>query len=203
MEERHWRDYTNYIMIAIVSGIALIFLPMISSTLGVGFNWPQTALEWVLYIVKQLLSAIVNILIFHNFVLQARVNVKDDPRYIEAQNILMNYKPKDYIPLSLSQFNKREYGIKGVSIFIGSILATFAISQAVLSYDYALLIAYFITVSFGIVMGILEMHKYERYYVSMYLDYARMIKKQRDEEALEVSEKELDKQADALTDPVG
>ena len=168
MEERHWRDYTNYIMIAVVSGIALIFLPMISSTLGVGFNWPQTALEWVLYVVKQLLSAIVNILIFHNFVLQARVNVKDDPRYKEAQEILMNYKPKDYIPLSLSQFNKREYGIKGVSIFIGSILATFAISQAVL-----------------------------------YLDYARMIKKQRDEEALEVSKKELDKQADALTDTVG
>lgn len=188
MRERKWQQYTNYILIGVVSFIALVFLPFLGSELGLGFNLPDTVAGWVLYIMKQLLAAIVNVLIFHNFILQARVNIREDERYLEAEEILRNFKDKTYIPRSLTQFNKREYGVKGATIFIFSILSVFALSQALLTYDYMLLISYILTVAFGLVFGILEMNKYQEYYTGEYLDYAKKVKREA-EEAMAEGEK--------------
>ena len=152
---------------------------------------------------KQLLGAIINVLIFHNFILQARVNIKDTENYKAAEEILRNFKEKDYKPRSLKEFNNREYGYKGVSIFLFSIMSVFALSQALLTYDYMLLISYVLTVSCGIVFGILEMKKYENFYTGEYLDYAKEVKRQTEEAAKElletVSEPEV---SDMLPDSV-
>lgn len=37
----------NYIVIGIVSLIALVFLPMLGSTVGLGWNIPNTTVGWV------------------------------------------------------------------------------------------------------------------------------------------------------------
>lgn len=197
--EKKYANYINYILIGVVSFIALVFLPFLGTKVGLGFNLPDTAAGWILYIVKQLLGAVINVLIFHNFILQARVNIKDNPYYIEAEEILRTNKEKGYKPRSLAQFNKREYGLKGVSIFLFSILSVFALSQALLTYDYMLLISYVLTVGCGLVFGLLEMKKYEQFYVGEYLDYAREVKKA-NEEALALAKEASNQPADDFTD---
>lgn len=201
--QKSYTNYINYILIGVVSFIALVFLPFLGTQVGLGFNLPDSPAGWILYIVKQLLGAIINVLIFHNFILQARVNIKDTENYKAAEEILRNFKEKDYKPRSLKEFNSREYGVKGVSIFLFSIMSVFALSQALLTYDYMLLISYVLTVSCGIVFGILEMKKYENFYTGEYLDYAKEVKRQNEEAAKEllktVSELEV---SDMLPDSV-
>ena len=178
MEPKKWTNYLYYILVGVLSFITLLFLPMLGSEVGLGFQFPNTAAGWIVYIISQLIVAIINVLLFHSFICQAKLNVKDNPNYLRAIEILRLVKTDDYIPRSLAQINKKEYGIKGFWIFIGSIMSVFALGQAILTYDHTKLISYVFTIILGIIFGILEMKKYEEYYTGEYLDYALMIQEQ-------------------------
>lgn len=189
-----WKQYLYYILIGIISFISLVFLPMFGSEVGMAFTFPTTAAGWIVFIITQLLMAIVNVLIFHSFICQAKINIKDDPKYNEAKAILQLYILKSYIPRSLSQFTRREYGAKGVSIAIGTLLAGFALTQAILTYDYVRMLSYLFTITFGVIFGILEMKKWEEYYTGEFYDYALYYQKiKEEEEAKEKESNEMDK----------
>ena len=189
--DKKWTNYLYYILIGVLSFISLVFLPMLGSELGMSFNFPTTTAGWFVYITSQLIAAVINVLIFHSFICQAKINIKENENYKKAVELLRANKEKAYVPRSLAQLNVREYGVKGVTIFLGSILATVAIGEAILTYNYVKLISYLLVIIMGIIFGVLEMKKYEEYYMTEYLDYAEMIERQRNEEALEVSENEL------------
>lgn len=174
--------YLYYILVGILSFVALVFLPFFGSEVGMGFTFPTTPAGWIVYIIQQALMSLVNILIFHSFICQSYVNVKDDPNYKEAQNILNSFDSKEYIPMTLQQFNKKEYGKKGVAIFIGTLLGGFALTQAILTYDYVRMLAYLFTIIFGIIFGIYEMKKYELYLTTEYLKSALYQQRKRIEE---------------------
>lgn len=191
MDDKKWTNYLYYILIGVLSFISLVFLPMLGSELGMSFNFPTTTAGWFVYITSQLIAAVINVLIFHSFICQAKLNIKDNPNYLRAVELLRNNKEKTYIPRSLARFNMKEYGVKGISIFLGSILATIAIGEAILTYNYVKLISYLLVIIMGIIFGVLEMKKYEEYYITEYLDYAEMVERQKHEEVLEVSQEEL------------
>lgn len=191
MDDKKWTNYLYYILIGVLSFISLVFLPMLGSELGMSFNFPTTTAGWFVYITSQLIAAVINVLIFHSFICQAKLNIKDNDNYKKAVELLRNNKEKTYVPRSLARFNMREYGVKGLTIFLGSILATVAIGEAILTYNYVKLISYLLVIIMGIIFGILEMKKYEEYYMTEYLDYAEMIERQRHEEAVEMVEEEL------------
>ena len=215
MEDKKWTNYLYYILIGVLSFISLLFLPMLGSEIGMSFNFPTTVAGWFIYITSQLITAVINVLIFHSFIKQSQLNIKDNANYKRAVELLRAYKSKTYIPRSLSQLNKREYGIKGITIFLSSILATFALGEAILTYNYVKLLTYIFVIAMGIIFGILEMKKYEEYYVGEYLDYAEMVVAEREaeeqcKEAEQVAQKlvaevqeELPDEADDFTDPVG
>ena len=77
-----------YVIIAIISFITLTFIPMIGSTLGVGWNLPTTSVGWIIWVVTKLIVATINVLIFHCFMQQAKLNVKDNENYKQAKDIL-------------------------------------------------------------------------------------------------------------------
>lgn len=191
MNDKKWTNYLYYILIGVLSFISLVFLPMLGSELGMSFNFPTTTAGWFVYITSQLIAAVINVLIFHSFICQAKINIKDDANYKIAVELLRTNKEKTYIPRSLAQLNRKEYGVKGITIFLGSILATVAIGEAILTYNYVKLISYLLVIIMGVIFGILEMKKYQEYYTTEYLDYAEMIERQRHEEAVEISENEL------------
>ena len=156
------------------------------------FTFPTTPAGWVVYITQQAIMALVNILIFHSFICQSYINVKDNPNYIQARDIF-HKDNKEYIPLTLAQFNRKEYGRKGVFIFIGTLLGGFALTQAILSYDYIRMLAYLFTIILGIIFGVYEMKKYEEYLTYEYLQSALYYQKKEEEKRMEEERKNAEK----------
>ena len=176
MEEKDWREYLNYILIGLISIVSLTFLPMIGSTMGAEFHFPQTKWELALFITVRTCASIVNVLIFHAFICQSKVNVKNEPKYKEAREILITSKQKSRKPRSLAHFNAEEYGKKATSLLIGTFFGTLVLTEAVINFSLVNFLTYVFTTTMAIVFGVLEMKKYEEYYVSEYWEYAQMIK---------------------------
>ena len=173
--EKRVQDYLYYFIIAIISLCAMFVIPCFGSTVGMEWNFPNSIVGWIVFITSKLTVAIVNILIFHGFIKQSRINIRDNPAYLEAMQILNNVGRKTYTPRSLAEINKKEYGHKMITIFISSMFSAFSFSQAILTFDITSLISYSITVLFGIIFGLLEMKKYEDYYTHEFVDYAKYV----------------------------
>ena len=185
-----WRQWQYYIIIGIISLVALFFLPMIGSEAGLAWNIPTTTVGWIVYIVSKLLVAVLNILLFHCFILQAKINIQDDPNYVEANNILDKVSPSDTDKIrSPGEYYKEVYGKKGVTIFITSVLSAVGLTQAVLTFDWISMLTYFFTVLMGLIFGILQMNQTETFWTTEYLRYAKKVKEE-NEKAKELLEQE-------------
>lgn len=192
-----------YIIIAVISFISVVFLPMLGSTLGLGWKLPDTTAGWVVWGMSRAIVATINVLLFHSFMEQAKLNVKNDEHYKEARDILVKVKRKEHKPKSPAQWNAAQYGKKGVSIFLASAMSVVAIGQAVLSYDWATALAYLFTLGMGIIFGIMQMKKAESYWTTEYYEYALMKKRMEEEQQIaEQSEQTQKTEENAVTTPV-
>lgn len=173
-----WNNYGNYILIGVISFASLCFLPFLGSSVGMEMLVPDTLAGWIVWIGSRLVIAMINILIFHNFILQARVNVRNDNYYLEANTIVQRQeiKKKEKPPRSPNQWRNQTYGRKGVFIFITSLLSVFALTQAILTFDWVSLLTYLFTVCMGVVFGWMSMKKAEYYWTVEYWQYAQLLK---------------------------
>lgn len=182
------RQWLYYFIIGIISLIALVFLPMIGATIGLGWNLPDTIVGWVVWAAVKIIIATINILIFHSFMCQAKLNIKEDPKYKEANEILGRVKLKKYTPRSPHKWNSQQYGRKGTLIFFTSALTVVALTQALLTFDWMAMLTYLFTIIMGLIFGVLQMKSAEEYWTEEYWKYAKMV-----EEA--ASQKEATEQA--------
>lgn len=173
-----FRANMYYIVIFVVSIIVLIFLPMFGSEVGIELNLPNTVAGWCVYVATKLIVAGINVIIFHSFMQQAKINVKDNEQYREGLRIMGEYKDENYKPMAPSIWVRKQYLGKATTIFLMSVLGAFAFTQALLTYDYITAITYFITIIMGIIFGILQMSKAEEYWTQEFYDYCKMIEKE-------------------------
>lgn len=172
-----WRIYQYYAIIGIISLIALLFLPMIGSEAGLEWQLPTTIAGWTVYVITKLMVATINILIFHCFVQQAKVNCRDNENYKHATELLMSTNKKEFEPRSPHKYLNGIYGKKGTTIFITSVLSVVGLTQAVLTFDWVSMLTYLFTIIVGVIFGILVMNSTEEYWCNEYLAYAKMIVK--------------------------
>lgn len=169
------RQWTNYIIIGTVSLITLIFLPMVGSTASLDWTLPTTTVGWIVWAATKLIVAGLGIMIFHCFMLQAKVNVKDNKKYKEANQLLETCdRRKIYLPRSPQTWNRQQYGKKGVTIFLINILSIFALTQAILTFDYMSMLTYLFTIIMNLVFGILQMKSAEEFWTTEYWEYAQL-----------------------------
>lgn len=169
-----WQTYQNYILIGIISVVSLFFLPMIGSSVGLAFILPNTAAGWIVYITSKLLVAALNVVIFHCFILQAKVNVKNNPHFIEANEIMRTLIiDKELAPRSPRQYFASTYGKKGTIVFITTVLAAIGLTQAVLTFNWISMLTYLFTILMGLIFGILQMNQTEIYWTEEYYKYAK------------------------------
>lgn len=173
-----------YIIIAVISFISVVFLPMLGTTLGLGWKLPDTTAGWVVWGASRAIVATINVLLFHSFMEQAKLNIKDNEHYKEARDILVKVKKKEHKPKSPAQWNAAQYGKKGTTIFLSSAMSVVAIGQAVLSYEWATALAYLFTLGMGIIFGIMQMKKAETYWTTEYYEYALMRKRMEEEQQI-------------------
>lgn len=172
------KQWLYYFLIGIISLVSLMFLPMLGSELGLAWNLPNTVVGWIVFVATKLIVAILNVLIFYCFMQQAKVNVKDNENYVKAKEILSLNKVKDYIPKAPGIWVKKQYSNKGVTVFITTILSTFALTQAILTFDYVSMLTYLFTIITGLIFGIIQMKTAEEYWTTEFYDYALMIQKE-------------------------
>lgn len=166
--------YIRYGIIAALVVISLVILPLISTDLAVGWQFPTTTLGWISYIVIRCLVGVITFLIFVNFDAQGKVNVQKDERYINAYNKLWSTRDKRYIPKSPTQRNLETYGFKATSIAVTSIITAFVVISCILNYDYMILLAYGLSIIFAVIFGIIQMLKAELWWVEefpLWVDY--------------------------------
>lgn len=198
-----WKQYQYYVIISVISLVALFFLPMLGSSAGLAWALPSTFAGWVVYITSKLLVAILNILIFHCFILQGKVNIQDNEKYLEALRILAIYGIAEAArPRSPEEYHSAIYGKKGATIFITSLLSAIGLTQAVLTFDLISMLTYFFTVLMGVIFGILQMNQVEIYWTEEFYSYAKYIEKTRREEvdeAMAVAAAEIHQQTNDIT----
>lgn len=173
------RQNIYYIIIAIISFITVAFLPMVGSTVGLQWNLPDTTVGWIVWAVTRLVISIINVLLFYSFMEQAKLNVKDNERYKQANEILLKSKNKEHEPKSPSKWQAEQYGKKATKIFLGSAMSVVAFGQAILSYDWVSMLSYIFTLAMGLIFGVMQMKKAETYWTTEYYAYA--LKKQESE----------------------
>lgn len=173
-----WKQYQYYTIIGVVSLVALFFLPLLGSSAGLAFVVPTTWAGWLVYVVSKLLVATINILIFHCFNLQAKINIAANANYLAALDILALYETEnEAVPRSPAQYNRTVYGKKGVAIFATSVISAVGLTQAILTFDLVAMLTYFFTILFGIIFGLLQMNNAEIYWTNEFYNYAKRIEK--------------------------
>lgn len=170
------RQWMYYFVVGIVSLIALCFLPFIGSSVGLGWNTPNTVVGWIVWVAVKLIVATLNVLIFHCFMEQAKINVKDNQNYIEGRDILRVADEKDFVPRGPKEWNRNQYGKKGATIFITTALSTVALTQAILSFDWMSMLTYLFTIVMGLIFGVLQMKTAEEYWTNEFWQYAQQVK---------------------------
>lgn len=181
-----WNQYMYYGLIALISLITLFLVPMLGSEAGLEWQLPNTPVGWIVWIVSNICTSILNVLLFHGFIKQAKVNIQDDPNYLEANRLLQLHEIETVtLPLSPKVWHGKQYRKKGVTLFIFTLLGTIGLSQAILQFDGVKFLSQVITLAIGIIFGVLQMKTTEEYWTIEYLAYAKM----RVEEKLEQEKK--------------
>jgi hypothetical protein len=184
--------YLNYWLIGIVSLIALFFLPFVGSAAGLALVLPNTVAGWIVYSGTKIIVAAINVLLFHCFFQQSKVNVKDHPRYVEALEILDRLRVKEQVFRSPEQYTKSSYRNKGTTIFITTILGAFSLTQALLVFDLIMFLTYLFTIIMGLIFGVLNMKSAENYWIGEMWHYA----KKKENEAIEAEKAEAERIAE-------
>ena len=204
-----WKQYQYYVLIGVLSLFALFFLPMIGSEAGLAFLFPNTAAGWTVYITSKLIVAALNILIFHCFVQQGKVNIMGNKQYLAATEILRTAtNDKNYVPRSPAQFARNVYGKKGITLFATSLLSAIGLTQAILTFNLMSMLTYLFTVLMGIIFGILQMNQTEIYWTEEYYQYALLIQKEEAiaaeaQKRVELAPPQPIHQSDDTTDDIG
>ena len=165
-------QYMYYALIAVISLLILFVVPLLGTGIGLSWNIPNTPAGWIVWSISNVISTVLNVLLFHGFVKQGKLNILNDKNYIKA-NELLNNKQLDYVPKSPSQWHRREYKNKAFSLGLFTLLGTIGFSQAILAFDLVKFISQCITLLTGLIFGFMEMKSVEDYWTNEYLAYAK------------------------------
>lgn len=194
-KQSNYELFTNviyYVIIGFVSVIATFVLPFMGTAVGLQMKFPDTTAGWLVYISSKLFVAGINILLFHCFMRQGKINIKDNEKYKEADKILeREFSKKHLNPKGPEEWQKGQYIVKGIAIFITSVFTAISLTEAILTFDFTTFLTYAITILMGLVFGFLQMKKAEDYWTCEYWHYAMQYKAKKEEE--QKKKEELDK----------
>lgn len=183
-----FKNYKNYGIIIVLTLVTVTVFPLLGTSVGMEANYPNTVAGWIVWSVIKIALCVDNVFIFQAFVDQAELNVQYEPRYIEAREIVRKYRIGKYNPMSPEERRKKMFSKKIIITVLTSLISV-ALTEAILKYNFADLIAYTISMLMAVVFGILSMADQEKYWIEEFYDYAITIKE-------EEEEKEKQKQAE-------
>lgn len=164
-----------FLLSLLVMTVAPMFTPSANTDLGISAIFPHSVIGWAIYVCTKVFVAVVNLLLFHCFVKQAKLNIRDNEKYIAACKIYEMYHPKEYNPRGPKQYFGQLYRKKGIMIFLTSMLSAVVLTNAILSFDVTAFVTYCITIVMGLIFGILKMKEVETYWTGEFYDAAMLL----------------------------
>lgn len=164
-----------FLLSLLVMTVAPMFTPSANTDLGIAAIFPHTVIGWAIYICTKVFVGVVNLLLFHCFVKQAKINIKDNEKYLTACKVYEMYHPKEYNPRGPKQYFGQLYRKKGIMIFLTSMLSAVVLTNAILAFDVTAFVTYCMTIVMGLVFGILKMKEVETYWTSEFYDAAMQL----------------------------
>ena len=163
-------NYLPILLVILLQTAVIILLPMFNfEDNGLSVEWSAPDIyQWIFTGLTDMIS----ILTFVSFTAQGKLNIRDDPRKLEADKKLGKLKNKSFIPQSPKKFETKEYATKGIFTALSTFAACIMVTVVILNWDIARFIALVISGLISICMGILNMKKFETYYTHEYLQYA-------------------------------
>lgn len=175
---RSYKQYMNYVIVAVVELINIVIIPLVNSAFEGAVVLPTTPLGWILWAITNLCSVILSLMLLTAFLNQGKENVKENKYFKEAEEILINLSFKKDIkikkPDSPVQHRAKIYGKKGVKMALGVLLSSVAISNAVIVFNLASLLGAIMGAVFALIFGYFAMIKEEDYWTVEYYKYAKL-----------------------------
>ena len=179
-----FKNYKNYGIIIVLTLVTVTVFPLLGTSVGMEANYPNTVAGWIVWSVIKIALCVDNVFIFQAFVDQAELNVQYEPRYIEAREIVRKYRIGKYNPMSPEERRKKMFSKKIIITVLTSLISV-ALTEAILKYNFADLIAYTISMLMAVVFGILSMADQEKYWIEEFYDYAITIKEEEEKKEKE------------------
>lgn len=171
------KQHVYYILIFVVTLIALAVVPFFESAITGELSLPDSVFGWITYAVSKILVATLNMMIFHSFMQQAKLNVRNDQRFKEANEIMNKTKRSIYVPRSPKKWSRGQYTKKGFTLFVGTLTALVTIGEMILRFNMATFVTTCITVAMAVIFGVMQMMVAEDYWTGEYWDYAKNVEK--------------------------
>ena len=174
--KKHFKDLSGYFLVAIVSLISVVVVPLLGTDFGTTIIIPNTWGGLAIWLCTRFTVVIVNLLIFDAFIKQAKINVKDDERYKSAVLKLNIIKEEaGIIPRSPEKFNKQQWRKKGTSLAISSILSSFLLTECIVNFDLTNFLTYLFTIGGAVAFGYLTMMNNEDYWTTEFPIYVDIL----------------------------
>lgn len=176
-------QYAYYMIIGVVSLIMLVFIPMFGSELGLEWELPNTTPGWIAWISAKLSGALLNILLLRCFDAQGKLNASKREEYKQAAAKLSNERNvAKFKPRSPKEYSRGVYGRKGLTLFVGTILGSIGLGQAILVYDVGQFIIQAIALVIGLIAGVFQMFATEEYYTGEFIAYVNRVTRGEDKD---------------------
>ncbi len=179
------KERIYYIVIFIVSLISLGIVPFLQSTIDGSVAIPTTPWGWVMYLAPKILTSAINVIIYISFMRQAKVNIRDDKGYIEANELLAKNgrsSNRRRLPRNPAKWKSGQYANKIMWLTLSTFAGMLTIGSMILNFDWVTFIASATAVMMGVVFGVMQMFDAMDYWTVEYLDYAKMASKKAEEE---------------------
>ena len=158
-------------IIVTISIFILVFLPMLGSSTEIKANYPTTRTGWIFWATVRVSLCMVNLLFLYCFTHQGQENASQTANYKKAME-LMGKHEKEKAFRSPAKWKVEQYGKKGFSSITMTALSLFALSSAILQYDWVALITYAMSIIIGVSFGLVSMKAAERYWSEEFYFYA-------------------------------
>lgn len=202
-----FKQYAFYGIIAMILMIVMFIVPVIAGGINANdfaYYLPKTVAGWVVFWAIRGGTVAGNMCIYGLFKGQAKTNSKDNPNFIEANEILEKLNgTKGFIPISPKQKAIRDWTTKGIVVFLTTALESIVIGSLVLNWDMMTFLSCITSSITALLFGIVAMIKDEVYWTEDYLLYAKYMRDQHErpqESVQEVETEVLSEQTEEIKD---
>lgn len=173
------------LIVAILTIAILVIAPFISGGTDAKLEIMElnTVDAWMIYLTPKILTAMGNMAATVCFINQGELNVKDNPNYIRAKEILRLTKSKKAKkPRSPSEFFIPMYAKKMTTALVTTALGLVIVGELILNFDVISFISILTTEISTVVIGLFGMLNTQDYLTDEYLSYAIMIEQESSDE---------------------